>query len=128
MNHDEMRKLLLAGAIALCGLAMATRAQCETLKDMARDGRLTVPRIVVIWMNSDGDCRYKIDAKKMGAFLDALKPVDLGDKAMNDAADFYNNIVRPTLGADLCTEIWNNFGPQGNMTAGIVSVRCPKTP
>jgi hypothetical protein len=80
-------------------------------------------------MNSDGDCRYKIDAKKMGAFLDALgKPVDLGDKAMNDAADFYNNTVRPTLGADLCTEIWNNFGPQGNMTAGIVSVRCPKTP
>jgi hypothetical protein len=47
-EHDEMRKLLLAGAIALCGLAMATSAQCETLKDMARDGRLTVPRIVVI--------------------------------------------------------------------------------
>jgi hypothetical protein len=126
-----MRKLLFAAAIALCGLAMATRAQCETLKDIARDGRLTVPRIVVIWMNSDGDCRYKIDAKKMGAFLAGLgKPVNiLGDKAIyNDAVDFYNNTVRPTLGADHCTEIWNNFGPQGNMTAGIVSVRCPKTP
>jgi len=124
-----MRKLLLGGAIALCGLAMATSAQCETLKDMARDGQLTVPRIVVIWMNSDGDCRYKIDAKKMGDVLDALGKPNLGDKAIyNDAIEFYNNTVRPTLGADLCTEIWNNFGPHGNMTAGIVSVRCPETP
>ena len=73
-----MRKLLFAAAIALCGLAMATRAQCEILKDMARDGRLTVPRIVVIWMNSDGDCRYKIDAFLLPAevlFQDRDRPV-----------------------------------------------------